>query len=71
MLPPLVYAMAASDDGFDAMQTNGDWQGAFPMPIRITSAIGETLEDSISSMLPPHCHSLCLVCLQRVASRLF
>ena len=41
-------------DGFDSMQTNGDWQGAFPMPIRITSAIGETLEDSITSTLLPH-----------------
>lgn len=27
--------------------TNGPWQSSFPMPIRITSAAGESIEDSI------------------------
>ena len=27
--------------------TNGPWQSSFPMPIRITSATGETVEDHI------------------------
>ena len=29
--------------------TNGPWQSSFPMPIRLTSAAGETLEDAIPS----------------------
>ena len=35
------------------LQENGDWQGAFPMPVRITSALNETLEDVIQSELCP------------------
>jgi len=27
--------------------TNGPWQSSFPMPIRITSAAGESIEDSV------------------------
>ncbi len=29
--------------------TNGPWQSSFPMPIRVTSVTGETIEDSITS----------------------
>lgn len=35
------------------LQENGDWEGAFPMPVRITSALNETLEDVIESELCP------------------
>ena len=34
---------------FALLQENGDWQGNFPMPVRITSAMNETLEDTITS----------------------
>ncbi|CAL8470266.1 g9808 [Coccomyxa elongata] len=30
--------------------TNGPWQSSFPMPIRVTSVTGETIEDSITSV---------------------
>ena len=29
--------------------TNGPWQSSFPMPIRVTSVTGETIEDTITS----------------------
>jgi hypothetical protein len=29
--------------------TNGPWQSSFPMPIRVTSVTGETIEDAIPS----------------------
>ncbi len=29
--------------------TNGPWQSSFPMPIRVTSVTGETIEDVITS----------------------
>lgn len=29
--------------------TNGPWESSFPMPIRVTSAAGETIEDSVPS----------------------
>ena len=58
-----------SISAFAAMQTNGDWQNAFPMPIRVTSAIGETVEDKITSTLPPsrlqalsHCDMTVITC---------
>ena len=38
---------------FGHLQENGDWEGAFPMPVRITSALNEILEDVIESELCP------------------
>ncbi len=29
--------------------THGPWQSSFPMPIRVTSVTGETIEDTITS----------------------
>ena len=30
--------------------TNGPWQSSFPMPIRVTSVTGETVEDAITGV---------------------
>ena len=30
--------------------TNGPWQGAFPIPVRVTSVTGETIEDAITGV---------------------
>ena len=30
--------------------TNGPWQTSFPMPIRVTSVTGETIEDAITGV---------------------
>ncbi len=37
----------SSNNQWPYYNTNGPWQSSFPMPIRITSASGETIEDSI------------------------
>ena len=37
----------SSNNQWPYYNTNGPWQGSFPMPIRITSATGEVVEDNI------------------------
>ena len=37
----------SSNNQWPYYNTNGPWQGSFPMPVRITSATGEVVEDSI------------------------
>ena len=39
----------SSNNQWPYYNTNGPWQSSFPMPIRITSAAGEAIEDSIPS----------------------
>ena len=37
----------SSNNQWPYYNTNGPWQGSFPMPVRITSATGEVVEDNI------------------------
>ena len=37
----------SSNNQWPYYNTDGPWQSSFPMPIRITSAANETVEDSI------------------------
>ncbi len=39
----------SSNNQWPYYNTNGPWESSFPMPIRVTSAVGETIEDSVPS----------------------
>ncbi len=39
----------ANNNQWPYYNTNGPWQTGFPMPIRVTSIAGETVEDVITS----------------------